>query len=114
MKPSAVQVPVGEETLTRIVPDVGNLETLKVSTGWVDIEVQSEPLVVLTVRGYAPILIVRVAKSGLDYRLYISAKSLAEKLEPLRVNNRGCFRGLKVRIRKAAPEQMSPYELEFL
>lgn len=92
--------------------DPSNVDTLKVGTGWIELTVCSEPLLVLTARGYAPVLIVTVAKSGLQYKVYISAKSLAERLEVLRKGNNGLFRDLKFRLRKSGAESMSPYEVE--
>ena len=61
-----------------------DLPSLKVSTGWIELEIVSEPDVVLTFKGYAPILRVRKSRTGVEYILYISAKSLAEPLEELR------------------------------
>ena len=88
--------------------------SLKVSTGWIEIEIISEPDVVLTFRGYAPILRVRKSRTGVEYLLYISAKSLAEPLEELRKNNVGIFKGIRLRIRKESMEQMSKYEIEVM
>ena len=68
------------------------LPSLKVSTGWIPLEIISEPDVVLTFRGYAPILRVQKCRTGVEYSLYISAKSLAEPLEELRKNNDGILR----------------------
>ena len=70
------------------------------------------PDVVLTFRGYAPILRVQKCRTGVEYSLYISAKSLAEPLEELRKNNGGIFKGIQLRIRKESMEQMSKYQIE--
>ena len=49
---------------------------LKVSTGWIELEIISEPDVLLTFKGYAPILrCPRQLNNDLEYILYISAKS---------------------------------------
>lgn len=88
------------------------LPSLKVSTGWIELEIISEPDVVLGFRGYAPILRVRKSRTGVEYILYISAKSLAEPLEELRKNNSGIFKGIQLRIRKESMEKMSKYEIE--
>ena len=90
------------------------LPSLKVSTGWIPLEIISEPDVVLTFRGYAPILRVQKCRTGVEYSLYISAKSLAEPLEELRKNNGGIFKGIRLRIRKESMEQMSKYEIEVM
>lgn len=84
---------------------------LKVGTGWIELEIVSEPDVVLTFKGYAPILRVRNSRTGLEYLLYISAKSLAEPLEVLRKKNAGIFMGIRFRIRKESMEQMAKYEI---
>ena len=90
------------------------LPSLKVSTGWIPLEIVSEPDVVLTFRGYAPILRVQKCRTGVEYSLYISAKSLAEPLEELRKNNGGIFKGIQLRIRKESMEQMSKYQIEVM
>ena len=90
------------------------LPSLKVSTGWIELEIISEPNVVLTFKGYAPILRVRKSRTGVEYILYISAKSLAEPLEELRKNNGGIFKGIQLRIRKESMEKMSKYEIEVM
>jgi hypothetical protein len=84
---------------------------LKVSTGWIDIIITGEPSVILSFKGYIPSLPVRVKKTGLDYFLYIAAKSIADGLEPLRHANRGLFTGLEISIRKSSNDKFSPYEL---
>ena len=91
-----------------------DVPSLKVSTGWIELEIISEPEVVLTFRGYAPILRVRKSKTRVEYLLYISAKSIAEPLEELRKNNAGIFKGIRLRIRKESMEQISKYELEVI
>ena len=88
------------------------LPSLNVGTGWIELEIVSEPDVVLGFRGYAPILRVRKSRTGVEYMLYISAKSLAEPLEELRKNNVGTFKGTRFRIRKESMEKMSKYEIE--
>lgn len=87
---------------------------LRVGTGWIEIAAIGEPTVVQTFKGYAPVLPVRVISTSLDYFLYIQAKSIAEKLEPLRQANAGVFIGLKLSIRKSSDEQFAPYDLKSL
>lgn len=88
--------------------------SLKVSTGWIELEIISEPNVVLTYKGYAPILQVRKISNNLEYIFYISARSLGESLETLRKNNDGLFNGIQFRVRKTDATQMAPYEVEVL
>jgi hypothetical protein len=89
-----------------------SIASLKVGTAWTELEVASEPDVVLTFRGYAPVLEVRVVQSGLIKHLYISAKSLSVELENLRRQNKGAFKGLRFRLRKESADQTAPYVLE--
>ncbi len=88
------------------------LDTLKVNTGWIGIEIVSEPDVLLTFKGYAPVLKVKVEKSGLIKNMYISAKSMAQNLDPLRQENKGKFVGLHLRIRKESEDKFSSYNVE--
>ena len=92
--------------------DNDKLDTLKVNTGWINIEIVSESDAQLTFKGYAPIIKVKVEKSGLVKMLYISAKSLAEKLEPLRQDNKGRFTGLRLKIRKESEDRFASYLVE--
>lgn len=85
---------------------------LKVSTGWIELEIISEPDVLLTFKGYAPILRVRQLNNKLEYILYISAKSLGDPLERLREDNAGIFKGIQFRVRKKDSTPMAPYEIE--
>ena len=75
-------------------------------------EIISEPDVVLTFKGYTPILQVRKIKTGSEYRFYISAKSLAESLEELRRNNGGVFKGIQFCVRKESMDRMAKYEVD--
>jgi len=86
--------------------------SLKAGTGWIEVEVVSEPDVLLTFKGYAPILRVKVVKSGLVKHIFIGAKSLANELERMRKANSGRFVGLRFRFKKESHETMSPYIVE--
>ncbi len=88
------------------------LPALKVGTGWIELEIISEPDVILTFRGYAPILRVQKISNNLEYIFYISAASLGKTLEELRKNNAGTFNGIQFRVRKKDATPMAPYELE--
>ena len=46
-----------------------SVPSLKVGTGWIELEIVSEPDVVLTFKGYAPILRVQNSRTGLEYML---------------------------------------------
>ena len=88
------------------------LPALKVSTGWIELEIISEPDVILTTFGYAPILSVKEITTESKYRLYISAKSLAVPLEELRKANAHIFEGIQFRVRKESTDQRAPYEVD--
>jgi len=92
--------------------DNEKLDILKINTGWINFQVVSEPDVLLTFKGYAPVLRVRVEKSGLEKHIYISAKSLAEKLEPMRKENNGVFTGLNLKAKKTSEDRFAPYAIE--
>ena len=91
--------------------EISTLPVLRVSTGWIQLRVLAEPIVRPTFKGYAPVLPVQNSKTGLSYLLFISAKSIADGLEPLRKDNGGCFTGMGFQIRKASDLKTSPYEI---
>jgi hypothetical protein len=93
---------------------MGDIPAIKVGTGWVEVEVVSEVDVLLTFRGYAPVLQVKIEKSGLIKFLYIGAKSLAVRLAEFRTQNGGRFVGLKLRVRKQSDDSIAAYEVERL
>ena len=70
----------------------------------------SEPRVLLSYRGYTPLLIVKVDEKKVLRSLYISAKSIAETLEEMRLDNGGSFTGLRFKIRKTGSEKTALYE----
>ena len=88
-----------------------SIPQLQLSTGWVPLAILSEPQVVLTFNGYAPVVEVRALKTGLHYLLYIQARSLANPLDNLRKQNGDRFTSLRFAIRKSGTERYSPYEL---
>ncbi len=83
---------------------------LKVGVDSVDADVVSEPYVVMTFRGYSPV--VDVQSAGGSFVLHISAKSLSMALEPLVKANEGKFAGLKLRLKKESADKMAPYVVE--
>ena len=85
---------------------------LKVGTEWIELEIISDVDVILTTFGYAPFLGVREIRTGTEYRLYISAKSLAEPFEKLRKDNNDTFEGIQFRICKESTDQKARYEVD--
>ena len=83
---------------------------LKVGVNWMAAELLSEPFVVMSIRGYAPVVDVRTPEG--DFILYISSKSISEGLDPLVQANGGKFAGLRLRLRKESEDRMAPYIVE--
>lgn len=83
---------------------------LKVGTKPVEVEVVSEPYVVMSFRGYAPV--VDVSGPEGKQALFISSKSISQGLDPLVQANGGKFLGLKLRLRKETEDRMAPYVVE--
>ena len=83
---------------------------LKVGVEWVTADVLSEPFVVMSIRGYAPVVDVKTPEG--DFILYISSKSISEGLDPLVQANGGKFAGLKLKLRKETDDRMAPYMVE--
>jgi hypothetical protein len=83
---------------------------LKVGAAWINVEVLSEPYVVMSIRGYAPVVDVQ----GPDGKqiLFISSKSISVGLDPFVQANGGKFQGLKLRLRKETDDRMAPYIVE--
>lgn len=83
---------------------------LKVGVDWIPVEITSEPYVVMTVRGYAPVVDVRSPQG--EFILYISSKSMSDGLEPLIRGTSGAFKGLKIRVKKESDDKMARYIVE--
>lgn len=90
------------------LPDL-TLDPKKFGTAATDIEVVSEAGVLMTVRGYAPVVEVRDLRNGLRSLMFVGAKSLSEPLEQRRRENGGRFKGLRLAIRKESADATSKY-----
>ncbi|MBI2933037.1 MAG: hypothetical protein HYY16_15440 [Planctomycetes bacterium] len=86
-------------------------ENVKVGTDWMEVEIMSEPYVVMTFRGYEPV--VDVQTGGAKKRLFIGPKSLGQALEPS-VRKSGKFAGLRFRVKKESGDRMAPYVVEMV
>jgi len=62
------------------MPDQERKPNLKVGVESIPIEITSEPYVVMTVRGYAPVVDVKGPQG--DFILYISSKSMSTAWSP--------------------------------
>jgi len=94
--------------------EIDKLTQFKAGTGWVELEIVAEPVLILTLRGYAPVLHVKQMHNGLEYLLYISAKSLSDPLENCRKLNGNLFSGISFKIRKESNEKTAKYQFEAL
>ncbi len=83
---------------------------LKVGTDWIPVEVLSEPFVVMTIRGFAPVVDVRTPQG--DFILYISSKSMSDGLVPMLEASNNLFKGLKFRVKKESDDKMARYIVE--
>ena len=90
----------------------GGLRRLRVGTDWVPLRIVSEPSVVVTARGYIPVVYVQHLQTGEAFELRATAVSIADGLEPLRLENDGSLVDVEVRIRRTSTEQTAPYEVE--
>jgi len=88
------------------------LPVLRVLTEAVRIQVDSEADVIMTFRGYAPILNVTVLETNEKHILYISARSLSQELEKRREKNGGKFTGLRLSVKKESDARTAQYIVE--
>mgnify|MGYP006283205383 FL=1 len=88
------------------------LPVLRVGTDPVSIQIESEADVIMTFRGYAPILNVNVLEANEKHILYISARSLSQELEKRREKNDGKFTGLKLKLKKESEARTAQYVVE--
>jgi len=89
-------------------------EFIRFGVDEVVVEIVSEPFVVNTFRGFAPVVDVKVEgeeEEGIK-SMYISAKSLADSLTPAVDENGAKFTGLKLRIRKESADSRARYIVE--
>jgi hypothetical protein len=87
---------------------------LRVSEVPVPVEVVSEPYLVATRLGYAPMITVRLLEGGLEHSFLISAASATEQLEKLRARNSGLMTGLSFEVSKESADQRARYVIKSL
>ncbi len=83
---------------------------LKVGTEWISAEILSEPYVVMTIRGFAPVVDVKTPTG--EFMIYISSKSMSDGLVPMLEMSDGKFKGLKFRVKKESEDKMAKYVVE--
>jgi hypothetical protein len=89
--------------------DNEKMEYLMISTEAVVVSIISEPRVVMTYRGYAPVVEVKVEGEESQKLMYINSKSISTTLESLKNENHGKFSGIKIRIRKESNDKFAKY-----
>ena len=92
------------------MPDQERKPNLKVGTEWVAVEILSEPYVVMTIRGFAPVVDVKTPQG--DFILYISSKSMSDGLVPMLEASSNVFKGLKFKVKKESEDKMARYVVE--
>ncbi len=92
--------------------DNEKLEYLIISTDAIVVEIVSEPKVVMTYRGYAPVVEVKVEGEAQNRLMYINSKSISTTLETLRLENNGKFTGITIRIRKESNDKFAKYIID--
>jgi hypothetical protein len=85
--------------------------TLKVGTAPTEVTVVDGPFLRKSIRGYYPVLKVKVKKSGIVYFLAIGSRSLTDYLDPLYKRDKK-FTGLELSLSKKTDAEMSPYVVE--
>jgi hypothetical protein len=83
---------------------------LKVGVEWIPVEITSEPYVVMTVRGFAPVVDVKGPQG--EFILYISSKSISDGLDSMLRATGGAFKGLKFKVKKESEDKMARYIVE--
>lgn len=87
---------------------------LRIGTGWIEVQILSPyPLVAFRNHAYAPVLEVKVERSGLRKMLFVSAHSLSEQLEDIRKAH-GSLEDVRVRLRKTSDDRFARYVVEEL
>lgn len=85
---------------------------LDITTEPVIFEIVSEPYVVLTYRGYAPVVDVKPREDNEVKCLYITASSLSQGIEEQRQKNDGKFSGINLRVKKESEDRFAKYVVE--
>jgi hypothetical protein len=94
----------------QVMPEQERKPTLKVGVEWIPLEITSEPYVVMTVRGFAPVVDVKSPQG--EFILYISSKSMSDGLERMLHDTNGAFKGVKLKVKKESEDKMARYIVE--
>lgn len=86
-------------------------DAIKVTVDKLVLEVTSDPYVVYTFRGFAPVVNIRT-DGGEDRTLYLSSKSLSEQLHNLLLKSNEEWVGMKIRVWKDSEDRFARYMVE--
>jgi hypothetical protein len=87
-------------------------DTLKIDIEPIRVQLLTEPYVVYSRFGYAPVINVWVKKNKREYMMYLSASSLGKGIEAVRKKNGSDFKGLEFWIRKESAEKKAKFIVE--
>lgn len=87
-------------------------EQLKIDIEPLRVLITSEPYVIYTVRGYQAVVDVFEKRKKREYYMFVTARSIADPIENLRVSNSGRLTGIEVWIRKSGSEKTAKYIVE--
>ncbi len=88
------------------------IDYLRVTSEAVLVEITSEPYVIYTSRGYAPVVDIINSMTQESHVLFIGSRSLSQRLAALQAENGNKLTGLEFWIRKESDDKMSPYLVE--
>jgi hypothetical protein len=97
---------------TMEIYDMPPRSRLNVTVKPIAIEIESDPYLVATRFGYAPMVTVKLINGGLEHSFLISSLSVTEALEKLRAGNRGKLSGLRVAVSRESNDQRAKYVIE--
>jgi len=86
--------------------------SISFSTDPIKVKIISEPYVILTQRGYAPVVDIEAEEKPEASMMYISASSLSQALEGFRSENDMKFSGISIKIRKESSDRFAKYVVE--
>ncbi|MFC1522129.1 hypothetical protein ACFL6Y_06945 [Elusimicrobiota bacterium] len=92
--------------------DVAPCNPFRAGVDPVKVEVMSDPYLIVTRMGYAPMVTVKNIETSTEESLRIASQSITVALEGLRANNGGNLKGLKFEVSKETPDVKSKYILK--
>ena len=93
--------------------DLVELQHVRVGLNWVDIQVLTDPFVVFRRDRYLPVVLVEELGTEAKYLLFVSAVSLSQCIESIRMRN-GTLVGVNLRLRKKGEDRFAAYDVEEL